>query len=143
MTGTKMTETKKSGKQLTRLELQVMQVLWELGPSSVQAVAEKLPVERPLAYTTVQTMLNILHRKGRVTRILQGRAYLYQPVVTQEKVMRQAVGDLVDRLFGGSIDGLLMSLVKNRQLDSKKLAELSALVKERKRTEKEGSDGKR
>jgi predicted transcriptional regulator len=131
------------GQQLTPLELQIMQVLWELGPASVQAVSEELPEPR-LAYTTVQTMLNVLHRKGRVTRTLHGKAYHYQPVVTREKVMRQAVGDLVDRLFGGSVDGLLMSLVKSRQLDPKKLDALSRLVKERKRNNnnEEENDGK-
>ena len=129
--------------QLTPLELQIMQVLWELGPASVQAVSENLPGEPRLAYTTVQTMLNVLHRKGRVTRTLHGKAYHYQPVVTREKVMRQAVGDLVDRLFGGSVDGLLMSLVKSRQLNPEKLDALSRLVKERKRDDKEESHGKR
>ena len=133
----------KSEKQLTRLELQIMQVLWELGPSPVQAVVEKLASEPKLAYTTVQTMLNVLHRKGRVTRSLHGKAFVYQPVVTREKATRQAVGDLIDRLFGGSVDGLLMSLVKSRQIDSDKLEELRALVKERRHSEKEEGDGKR
>ncbi len=132
----------KAEKPLTRLELQIMQVLWDVGPSPVQTVARNLPGESKLAYTTVQTMLNVLHRKGRVTRTLQGKAYLYKPVVTKEKVIRQTMRDLIDRLFSGSVDALLMSLVKSRQLDGKKLEELSALVKDMKRSEKEEHDGK-
>jgi BlaI family transcriptional regulator, penicillinase repressor len=63
----------KRAAQLTRLELQIMQVLWESGASTVQTVQQKLPGEA-LAYTTVQTMLNILQKKGKVKRKLAGKA---------------------------------------------------------------------
>ena len=108
---------------LTRLELQIMQVIWKLGPCNVNAVQAGL--EQPLAYTTVQTMLNILERKGKLKRQLQGRAYVYSAKVTEGKALGQGVRDLVDRMFGGSSEELVMSLLKNRQIDAKKLAELS------------------
>lgn len=108
---------------LTRLELQIMQVIWRLGSASVNAVQAEL--EQPLAYTTVQTMLNILHRKGKLRRKLQGRAYLYSATVTQSKATGHAVRDLVDRVFGGSTEALVMSLLQNRQIDAKKIAELT------------------
>ena len=129
----------KSQLQLTPLELQIMNVLWDCGPSNVQSVQDKLTTSPKLAYTTVQTMLNVLHRKGRVRRRLRGRAYDYAPVLTREKAASNAIGDLIDRLFGGSVDGLLMSLVKSRQLDPKKLQELNGLVEEQERG-KEGKD---
>ena len=128
-----MGDKRKPKQQLTPLELQIMNVLWACGPSNVQSVQEKLTGSPKLAYTTVQTMLNVLHRKGRVRRRLRGRAYDYAPVLTREKAERNAIGDMVDRLFGGSVDGLLMSLVKSRQLDPKKLQELSDLVEEHER----------
>jgi len=115
--------------QLTPLELQIMKVLWEIGPGTVQAVQEKLPGER-LAYTTVQTMLNILQRKGKVKRKLQGKAYEYRPVLSREKALREAAGDIVDRMFGGSVEALLMSLVKSRQLDAEKLAKVQQLIEQ-------------
>ena len=118
-----MTAARKSPRQLTPLELQIMHVLWDTGPAPVQVVQERLSGE--LAYTTVQTMLNVLHRKGRVKRALRGKAYLYAPVISREKAASQAVTDLVDRLFGGSVDGLVMSLVKTRKLDARKIQELS------------------
>ena len=62
---------------LTPLELEIMHVLWAEGPANVQIVQQHLP--RQLAYTTVQTMLNILHRKGKVKRTLKDRAYIYRP----------------------------------------------------------------
>ena len=111
---------------MTPLELKIMQVLWRLGPSQVQAVQQEL--EGELAYTTVQTMLNVLHKKSRVTRRLRGRAYEYRAAVSQEKTLGTAVGDLVERMFGGSPEELVMSLVKSRQLDAGRLAKLAAQV---------------
>lgn len=113
--------------QLTPLELQIMNTLWESGPSTVQAVQANLLGER-LAYTTVQTMLNILERKGRVKRRLLGKAYEYRPVLSREKAVREALGDMLQRVFGGSVDALLMALVKNRQLDAHKLSELQEVI---------------
>jgi BlaI family transcriptional regulator, penicillinase repressor len=115
--------------QLTPLELQIMKALWQSGPGNVQAVQEKLPGER-LAYTTVQTMLNILQRKGKVKRRLIGKAYEYRAVLSREKAVREALGDLLDRMFGGSVEDLLMTLVKSRQLDVNKLAQLRQLIEE-------------
>jgi predicted transcriptional regulator len=116
-----MKESKKAG--LTKLELRIMQVIWRCGSSTVSAVQAEL--EPPLAYTTVQTMLNILERKGKLRRELQGRAYIYTAKVTEARALGQGVRDLIDRMFGGSSEELVMSLLKNRQIDAKKLAELT------------------
>src|SRR5947209_14330265 len=96
--------------QLTPLELEIMHVLWDIGAANVQSVQQHL--ERELAYTTVQTMLNILHRKGKVKRTLKDRAYFYKPSVSRRQVVSQTVNDVVDRLFGGSAENLVMSLVE-------------------------------
>lgn len=114
-------DAKKTG--LTRLELKIMQVIWRLGSSTVTAVQAEL--KPPLAYTTVQTMLNILERKGKLRRTLDGRAYVYSAVVTEDKAVGQVVRDLVDRIFGGSSEELVMSLLKSRQIDAKSLERLS------------------
>ena len=114
---------KSSPSGLTRLELRIMLVLWRSGASTVSAVQAEL--KPPLAYTTVQTVLNILERKGKVKRELQGRAYLYTARVSQAKALGQGVRDLIDRMFGGSSEELVMSLLRNRQIDARKLAELT------------------
>jgi len=114
--------------KLTPLELEIMHVLWEEGPANVQTVQQKL--NRPLAYTTVQTMLNILHRKGKVKRALKDRAYFYTPVVSRSHVTRQHIGDIIDRLFGGSAEDLVMSLVETKHLTPQKLARLQQLIEE-------------
>ena len=108
---------------LTALELRIMQVIWKRGASNVSEVQAEL--DPPLAYTTVQTMLNILERKGRLKRELQGRAYVYQARVTEQKALGQGVRDLIDRMFGGSSEALVMSLLRNGEIDTSKLAELT------------------
>jgi predicted transcriptional regulator len=122
---------------LTKLELQVMQAIWKQGPSGVAAVQQAL--ERPLAYTTVQTMLNILERKGKLKRELQGRAYVYRAAESEARATGHAVRDLVDRMFGGSSEELVMSLIKSRQIDPKKIAELGRRLELARRRE-EGED---
>jgi len=121
---------KPKSRPLTPLELEIMKVLWEAGPGTVEAVRARLPGPQKLAYTTVQTMLNVLHRKGKVKRALRGRAYEYRPVVTREKAASVAIRDLIDRLFGGSAESLVMSLVEGRELTPEKLDRLKRLLKE-------------
>jgi BlaI family penicillinase repressor len=123
---------------LTPLELEIMNVLWETGPVNVQTVQGRLK-NRNLAYTTVQTMLNVLHRKGRVKRQLKDRAYLYRPVLSREKAITQAVGDMLDRFFGGSADSLVLSLVETRHLTPEKLARIQKLL-ERSKEAQHGND---
>ncbi len=108
---------------LTRLELKIMQVVWKHGRATVAAVQEKL--SPPLAYTTVQTMLNILERKGKLQRELQGRAYVYTATVTEARASGQSLRDLIDRTFGGSSEELVMSLLKNRQINAEQLASIT------------------
>ena len=123
-----MVGRRKGSSSLTPLELQIMQVLWREGPSNVQHVQANLPSSTDLAYNTVQTMLNILHRKGRVRRSLKGRAYVYRAAVSKELAVGQAVRDLVERMFGGSSEELVMSLIKSRQVDPERIADLSRRV---------------
>ena len=127
--------TQRKTERLTPLELEIMKVLWETGAANVQTVQQRL--ERELAYTTVQTMLNILHRKGKVKRALKDRAYFYKPAVSRSQVVKQAVNDLVEHLFGGSVENLVMSLVETKHLTPEKLTRLNKLLKE----SEEESDG--
>ena len=108
---------------LTRLELKIMQVIWRRGRCTVSDVQGEM--EPPLAYTTVQTMLNILERKGKLKRELEGRAYIYSATITEAKALGQSVRDLIDRMFGGSSEELVMSLLRNGEIDARKLAELT------------------
>jgi len=116
--------------QFTPLEFEIMSALWATGPANVATVQEALHRQPPLAYTTVQTMLNILKRKGKVTRVLKGRAYEYAPALSREGAAKAALRDLIDRLFGGSAESLVMSLIEQRDLTREKLARLNRLLAE-------------
>jgi len=119
---------RKAADQLTRLELEIMNVLWETGPAAVQTVLEKL--NSSLAYTTVQTMLNILWRKGKVKRTLVDRAYHYRPAITRTKAVAQTLRDVIDRMFGGSAEALVMGLMETRQLTPEAMERLREALDE-------------
>ncbi len=111
---------------LTPAELEIMSALWETGPANVQMIQQHMP--RELAYTTVQTMLNILHRKGKVKRTLKQRAYVYKAIVSRQQVVSHTIGGLVDKLFGGSVESLVMSLLETKHLTPEKLTQLQKTV---------------
>ena len=111
---------------LTPLELEIMHVLWKNGSATVTEVIPKLKAE--LAYTTVQTMLMVLLRKGKVKRTQEGRAFRYSPVVSRERASGNAVEDLVRRMFGGSAEALLMAMVDTRQISVEELERLAKKV---------------
>jgi predicted transcriptional regulator len=119
---------------MTPLELEIMHILWEKGPANAQTVQKEL--KRDLAYTTVQTMLSVLHRKQRVKRTLKDKGYIYKAAVTQAKFTGHALRDFIDRLFGGSAEGLVVSLLQEKHLTREKLKELHELL------DKEAGDAK-
>lgn len=108
---------------LTPLELEIMQVLWEQGASTVAEVQPKLKGE--LAYTTVQTMLTVLLKKDKVTREPEGRAYRYRAAVSKDRATGGALKDMVRRMFGGSPEALLMALVDTRQISAEQLTRIA------------------
>jgi predicted transcriptional regulator len=126
---------RRKSEQMTPLELEIMQVLWETGPATVQQVQKEL--KRDLAYTTVQTMLTVLHRKQKVKRTLKDKAYIYKPAVSRTKFTGHAVREFIDRIFGGSAEGLVINLLQEKHLTSAKLAELHALIE---KEERNGND---
>lgn len=108
-----------------------METLWKQGASTVQEVHTGLADSKPLAYTTVQTVLNTLERKGKLKRQLNGRAFVYEAAVTRDSILKQAIRELAERMFGGSSEELVMNLIKIREIDPARIAKLSkALAKE-------------
>ena len=111
---------------LTPLELRIMQALWDAGPGTVAAVQQRLGGD--LAYTTVQTMLNVLLRKKKVARAAVGRAFEYSAAVSRERAVGAAVKDLVARMFGGSSEALVMALLDARQITPEALERAAKLA---------------
>jgi BlaI family penicillinase repressor len=124
--------------QLTPLELEVMDVLWETGPANVQTVQSGM--KRKLAYTTVQTMLNILHKKKKVNRTLKDRAYFYRPTVSRGQVVKNSVNEIIEKMFGGSAEELVMNLVETKHITPEKLATLHALITAHEEEKGDGND---
>ncbi len=119
---------RKPSTQLTPLELQIMEVLWDIGPASVQAVVQKL--DRDYAHTTIHTMLNVLVKKGKVKRTAKERAHVYRPAVTRGEVVKQTVKEVVDKLFAGSAAGLVMNVMETRDLTPDDVAQLRKRLEE-------------
>jgi predicted transcriptional regulator len=89
------------------LELACLKALWSLGEGNVHAVQQALAQTRPLAYTTIMTVLDRLVRKGRLTRRKVSRAYVYAPAASRDSMRRIAVRELLDGFFDGSEEQLL------------------------------------
>lgn len=115
---------------LTEFELEIMHVIWELGSCTVRQVYEVLLERKKIAYTTVMTMMNILESKGHLSKRKDGRAFVYQPVETKSAVISGLVEDFVSRVFQGSAQPLVLSLVKDRKLSEDDLEEISRMIKE-------------
>jgi BlaI family transcriptional regulator, penicillinase repressor len=118
----------------TDRELDVMSVLWDVGPATVAEVRERIADD--LAYTTVLTMLRTLEQKRYVSHIEDGRAHRYKPLVKRETAGRTALRRLVDKVFDGSPELLLTQLVSDRNLSDEELRRLRRLVEERLREKK-------
>lgn len=117
---------------LSELQLSLMRVLWARGEASTADVVDALRDERDLAHTTVATLLTRLEKRGLLSSRREGRALLYRPLVSEAEVQRSMVGHLVNRLFAGRTSALLSHLLDARGVDAQELAELQALLKQRK-----------
>ena len=110
-------------KTLTKAEEQIMQVLWELGMSSVTEVIQQLPDPKP-AYNTVSTIIRILENKKFVGHEQKGRGYLYFPLVEKEVYSQQTAKKLVDNYFEGSFKSMVSFFVQKKDMDINELEEI-------------------
>lgn len=121
-------------KELTERELEVMHVFWRRGESTAMEVRDELAAEgRDLAYTTVATLVRILTEKGCLEQTHSERPFQYRPVRSFDDVSGSMLGDLVQRVFRGSREKLLMRLLEDRGLNAKERAALEAFLRGEKR----------
>lgn len=114
----------------SELELQVLAVLWDHGPSTVRQVLDLLPDGKDRAYTTVLSVMQMLERKELVTHDRQGNANLYRPLQSRETIMKPFMGRLISNIFGGSKLRLVESLLGSEKLDAEELAQLQELLRQ-------------
>ena len=123
--------TRQKSDRLTDAELEVMQVVWELGEGTVRQVHEVLSERRQVAYTTVMTMMNILEEKEYLRRSSkEGRAYVYQPVQPKGEVIASMVDDFVGRVLDGSARSLVAGLVQQKKLSKRDLDAIAQIIEE-------------
>lgn len=113
---------------LTGQELEIMKVIWRSGQATVREVYEDLKTRRTIAYTSVQTMMNILESKGHLKKEPGERAQSYVPVRPQKTVVGSMVREFVDRVFDGSARPLLVHLLKEKGLTAAERRELQKLL---------------
>lgn len=115
---------------LTPQELAIMKVVWKLDKATVRDVYEALLAKRPIAYTTVMTMMKILEEKGYLKKSRVERAHLYRPARPRQQVVGAMVRDFVDRVFDGAASGLLVHLAKDGRLSKDEREKIRRVIEE-------------
>jgi predicted transcriptional regulator len=121
---------RKPSSTLTPQELSIMKVVWRLETPTVRAVYEALRKTRPIAYTTVMTMMNVLEDKGYLEKKSNGRAHVYTPTKPRHQVVGAMVRDFVDRVFDGASAPLLLHLAKDSRLTERQRKAVQRIIEE-------------
>ena len=113
---------------LSKGEMEVARAVWKLGRATVRQAHEAMPADRKMDLATVQTYLRRLEAKGYVRSQLAGHVRVYAPKVQPTTVIRETVGDLIDRLFGGEAMPLMQHLIEDRGVTTAEISELRRLL---------------
>lgn len=120
-------------KQFGRVQLRIMQILWKRREVTAREITDELnelyPSE-PIAHSTVQTLLRGLEEKEAASHKAEGRTFIFFPLVAEGAFKQSAIGDLVERVFGGNASGLMAHLLKHEKITRKELNEIRRLIGE-------------
>jgi predicted transcriptional regulator len=125
--------TQPGDRPLTATELEMMNVIWRIGPCSVHQVVEALRPQRELAYTSVSTIIRILEQKKYVVSIKEGRGHLYQAAVSKQAYQASSLARLVSNVFDGAPTLLVQRLLDSKQLSAEELQSIRALMRKTER----------
>lgn len=114
----------------TDAELEILTVLWSIGPASVRDVYNVIVRRRPAQYSTLLKFMQIMNEKGLVRRDEAQRAHIYRPAKPREWTRQQLAGDLLNRAFSGSAKELLLGALSARKAGKKELSELREMLDE-------------
>ena len=112
----------------TDSELEILQVLWENGPSSVRFVNDQLGERRDVGYTTTLKLLQIMHEKGLVVRNTDARSHIYEAAIERDATQRNLLGSFVNNVFSGSAMDLVMQALGNHKASKDELDQIKALI---------------
>ena len=128
--------TRPTSKHPTELELEILKVLWRLGPLPVKKVRKELVSFRKLAHSSVTTIMNIMLDKGYLEKAKTGQSYTYSPLIEQRPTTGGMLKDLLNRAFSGSASALVMNLLDDSKVDQAELSKIKMLLDERRKAEK-------
>ena len=112
----------------TDSELEILQVLWENGPSPVRLVNDELAEKRDVGYTTTLKLLQIMHEKGLVVRNTDARSHIYEAAIERDATQRNLLGTFVNNVFSGSAMDLVMQALGNHKASKDELDQIKALI---------------
>jgi predicted transcriptional regulator len=120
---------------VTDRELEIMKILWARGKASVREVQDDLNRDAgPVAYSTVQTLLNIMEeKKGLVRHVVEGRTFIYHPKKSSERTIRELTRRFVDRVFDGALDRMMVALLDSKPPTAEDLERMRAMIDEAQR----------
>jgi predicted transcriptional regulator len=114
----------------TDRELTILRILWDMGPSTVREVNEAMDKDRPTGYTTTLKLMQIMAEKGLLVRDKSDRTHVYKANVAEERMQKQLVGDMLERVFSGSAEKLVMRALSAKKVSARELAKIRKMVDE-------------
>jgi BlaI family transcriptional regulator, penicillinase repressor len=117
--------------QLGKVQLRIMQVLWDRGRATAREITDVINASEPIAHSTVQTLLRGLEEKGSVSHEAQDRTFVFFPLVKEHEFKQSVTRDLVERVFGGSAGSLVAHLLKNENVSREEIDEIRKLINQR------------
>jgi predicted transcriptional regulator len=115
----------------TEAELDILNVLWRLGPSTARQVHEKLGATKNWQYSTTLKVMQVMAIKGLLKRDESERAHVYRPAIGREETQKMLVGRLLDRVFEGSVRSLMLGALDAKRATKNELAELRKMIEKR------------
>ena len=119
--------------KLGAVQHRIMRVLWERERATAREITDDLSRHEEIAHSTVQTLLRKLEAKGAVKHLKEDRTFVFEPLVREDEVQQSAAQDLINRVFRGSLTGLVAHLIEQEEVSEKELAELRTLIEEKQR----------
>jgi len=126
--------------KLGKVQLRIMQFLWETQKATARQITDALSLQEPIAHSTVQTLLRKLETKGAVTHDVEDRTFVFRPLCDRTEVTDSALRDLLNRVFHGSVYGLVAQLLSHETLPPNELQRLRQLIEETERGVEDDGD---
>ena len=114
-----------------RVQLRIMQVLWERRRVNAREITETLNKESPIAHSTVQTLLRKLEKKGAIDHDIEDRTFVFYPLVKANQVIKSVSREMADRMMRGSVGDLVCYLIKHEQISKSELKQIRKLINEK------------